>query len=441
MAKIRLVLSGVFLFVPFGFAQPRGPVSVAVDPVVEQELPATLRLVGTVRPDKTSTIAAEVEGVIRELHVEEGTFLKQGDIIVILDDANARYRLEEAEARLASLQAELDELVNGTRREELDRWRAAVEEAAAIRDKWEYERLRVEDLYKRGQTNQKEYHDAQMEHQAAVRRHAQLAAQLEEAVNGARPEAVLRARANLAAQQSMVNRLRRDVTMTCVRAPFDGFVTRKRTEIGQWIDAGGPVCEMIAVETVRVRVDVPASAFAYCRTGALASVEIEQPRASYEAEITRVIPQADPSARTFPIEIDLSNANHVLLPGMFVWAYVPAGAPGKRLLVNKDAIVQRGQLKQIFVVRGGDGAQPTAYPLNVTTGMEMRGMVEVQAIGLRAGEMVVCRGNEHLFMPTPVIPMSLPDPSATTQPVEAGAPVPSQIESREESRQASAAGQ
>lgn len=417
--------------------------SVAVAPVVEQELPATMRLVGTVRPDKVSTIAAEVEGVMRELYVDEGAFLRQGDAIAIIDDANARYRLEEAEARLASLQAELDELVNGTRREELDRWRAAVEEAAAIRDKWEYERLRVEDLYKRGQTNQKEYHDAQMEHQAAVRRHAQLSAQLEEAVNGARPEVLLRVRANVAAQQSVVNRLRRDVNMTRVRAPFDGFVTRKRTEIGQWIEIGGTVCEMISSETARVRVDVPATAYAYCRAGSPVSVEIEQPRASFEATVTRVIPLADTTARTFPIEIDLRNSDHALLPGMFVWAHIPAGAQKNRLLVNKDAIVQRGQIKQIFVVRSGADNQQTAYPMNVTTGMEIRGMVEVQAAGLQAGEMVVCRGNEHLFMPTPVIPMSLSDDPAPPPPAEAEAPLSSQPDGaaqRPDRERASAAG-
>ena len=132
--------------------------------------------------------------------------------------------------------------------------------------------------------------------------------------------------------------------------------------------------------------------------------------------IARIVPQADATARTFPIEIDLANADHKLLPGMFTWVNVPAGAPGKRLLVPKDAIVQRGQQKQIFVVRPGEKEQPTAYPLSVTTGLESRGLIEVQAPGLTAGEMVVCRGNEHIFMPTPVTASPISDAAASSQP-------------------------
>ncbi|MBL8878417.1 MAG: efflux RND transporter periplasmic adaptor subunit [Phycisphaerales bacterium] len=397
-------------------AQPMGPSTVAVSPVVEQSLPATLRLVGTVRPERTATIASELEGMIATVAMDEGAFVQRGSVLVELDHASARLRLDEARARLAALQAELDELLNGTRREELERWRAAVDEAEAIMQKWDYERRRVEDLFQRDQSNPKEHHDASMEHQAAVRRHAQLKAQLEQAMNGARPETVARARATLAAQQSVVDRLDRELKLTIVRAPFDGFVTRKRTEIGEWIEPGGAVCEMVAVETVRVRVDVPAAAFAYCAVGGATSVEFESTAKSLASTIARVVPQADASARTFPIEIDLNNADHKILPGMFAWAHVPAGAPGKRLLVPKDAIVQRGQLKQIFVVRPGEKEQPTAFPVSVTTGMETQGLIEVQAAGLAVGEMVVCRGNEGIYMPTPVIATPMVTTGATSQP-------------------------
>jgi multidrug efflux pump subunit AcrA (membrane-fusion protein) len=134
------------------------------------------------------------------------------------------------------------------------------------------------------------------------------------------------------------------------------------------------------------------------------------------AAITRVIPVANPAARTFPVEIDLPNADHTVLPGMFCWVRVPAGPPGRRLLAHRDAIVARGTSKQVFVVRR-EGNATAALPVTVTTGLEVGGEIEVSSAELQAGDLLVVRGNERLFGPTPVEPMM----SAASQPAAARA--------------------
>ena len=81
---------------------------------------------------------------------------------------------------------------------------------------------------------------------------------------------------------------------------------------------------------------------------------------------------------------------------------MPSGPDGKRLMVSKDAIVARGPSKQIYVVRPGKDGQLMAIPTSVNTGMEIGHEIEVEAAGLRAGDRVVCRGNERLYGPTPI---------------------------------------
>lgn len=397
---------------PPALAQGSGAIPVVVSTVSERDVPATIRLVGTVMADKESIVASEVSGAIVSFDVQEGQFLKQDDPIARVNPEVARLRLAEAQARLQSLQARLQELENGTRPEELRRARAAVGEAQAIKEKWEYERARIKRLFEMNQTSDKQSNDTEKEYTAACRRLDQAGAELEIAQNGPRAEVIAQARFDVASQTAIVARLQRDFDKTTLRAPFDGFVVKKRTEVGEWIEAGGPVCEMVAIETVKVRVDVPESAIRFAKPGSSAGVSVVALDKSYQAVVSRVVPRASAAARTFPIEIDLPNADHALLPGMFVWARVASGPPGKRLMVTKDAIVSQGERKQIFVLRRGENGATMAIPVPVRTGVEVGDEVEILTKQVRAGDRVVCRANENLHGPTAVIPT----PSAASQP-------------------------
>ncbi len=379
-----------------------GGMPVVVTPIVEREIPATVRLVGTVTADRSAVVASEVGGIIARFESDRGTYLRSGQTICVLDSAVAELKLAEAQAQLGSVRARLAELENGTREEELRRWEASQAEAQALYDKWDFERKRIAKLYEGGQSNEKERHDTEMEYLAASRRLAAIKAQLDEARNGPRPEAIARARHDVAAAQALVSRLARDVEKTTVAAPFDGFVVEKRTEVGEWIEAGGAVCEFVALDRVRVRADVPEAAIAHARVGSEATVEVEALGRIVAGAVSRVIPRAAPTARTFPVEIDVANADHALLPGMFVWAHVSAGPSSKRLMVSKDALVTRGGVRQIFVVREGAGGMQMATPIAVETGLERAGEIEIRTGEAAAGDLVVIRANERLYGPTPV---------------------------------------
>lgn len=395
------------------FAQGFGPTPVAVAPIVERDLPATLRLVGSVLADRQALVASEFAGIVAELPVREGQRLRAGDPICKLDPVPAELNLDQAQAQLAAFKATLERWENGEREEDLRRLKGLLDEAIAIQDKWRFELERVRGLTAANQSNTKEVNDAEKEFLAAEARVAQAQAAYDLACNGTRPEEIAKARFDVAAQESVVRQLQRRLEKMVIRAPFDGFIVSRRTEVGDWLDPGGAVCELVAIDTVKVRVDVPESAIPFAQVGAPASVRIEALDEARTAAISRRVPQAAAAARTFPVEIDVANADHAILPGMFVRANVPAGPLGKRLMAPKDAIVAHGIDKLIYVVRSGPDGAKVATPVAVETGLEIDATVEVRAEGLVPGEEVVVRGNERLnpMMPNPVIPM----PSATSQ--------------------------
>jgi multidrug efflux pump subunit AcrA (membrane-fusion protein) len=388
-----------------GVAQGPPPTPVTVTLIEQRSLPDSMRLVGTVRAERAAVVAAEIAGAVASWEVDEGEYVRKGALLCALDDVPAQLRLAEARARLEALEAGLRELENGTRPEELRRAEALVAESQAMAEKLGFERDRVAGLFEGGRSNPKEMHDAEMEYIAARRRLAQEEATLELLRNGPRVELIERARHELAAQQALVRQAERDMDKTRVLAPFDGFVAEKLTEVGAWIAEGGPVCDLIGTDTVRVRVDVPEAAIRFSRPGAPATVEIEALERSFEARVSRVVPRATLAGRTFPVEVDLPNADHTVLPGMYAWVHVPAGPAGERLMVSRDAIVMRGREKLIYVLRPGPSGE-MAMPVPVTTGLELSGMVEVSGIGLSAGDRAVSRANERLMGPSPVTVVS-----------------------------------
>ena len=228
-ATIWLLLAGAV------YAQPVN--KVLLGEAMYMELPATSRLVGSVRPNRVSLIGAEVEGLVAALPVRRGDYLKAGDLICRLKDDILRLELQAAQNKLASL-------------------KAAVDIAVADLDRWELEKQRVESLEIAKRANAKEMYDTLADFLMAQNR-------------------VREARQAVAEQEALVQLKEVEIGKTNIPAPFDGYVTELHTEVGQWLERGGQVVEMIDLEVVLVRVDAPESAIAHIQIGDEARIKFD----------------------------------------------------------------------------------------------------------------------------------------------------------------------
>lgn len=377
-----LAILGSAVAAPPAFAQ-MGPMKVRAARVTRSELQPTMRLTGTIRPRMRSTVAAEILGLVAEMPADEGDHLKKGDLICRLRDAPRVAAHDEAVARRHQL-AE------------------ALTESKALLDKAEFEHRRIESLWKEERGTEKEYFDAQADFRAAQGRYAQ-------------------AQHALAAQDAVVAFLADNLSRTEVRAPFDGVVVARMTEVGSWVEQGGAVVAMVDLSVARARVNVPESIVAYCSVGADVLVTVDALDRDYEGKISRVIPDADERARTFPVEVDLPNGDEALRAGMFISAAVPSGRRAERLVVPKDAVVLRGAAQTLFAIRETPQGM-MAMPVNVKVTAEVGDKVAVEAPvedppwrELADGVQVVVRGNEFMFGPSPVDVLPEDEPPAAAE--------------------------
>jgi RND family efflux transporter MFP subunit len=324
-------------------AQPpkgRPPTPVKVVTVSSKQVQRSVSLVGTAEPRKRSLVASEVAGLVKAFPVKEGQFVNKGQLLASLRTDTLEIRLDSAVA---------------SQREAKTRYEQAQKDLE-----------RVQVLFAKELVTQKEMDDAVAQEGALEKRLSQLEAEI---------------------------RLVQDrLSKSTIMAPFAGWITKEHTEIGQWVEEGGPVVELVDLVRVEVQVPLPEEFVRDVRVGdpvvaffdALPGVEVK-------GTIFSVIAQADRAARTFPIKVELANPDLHIKSGMVARVSLAVGAPYQAVVIPKDALVLKGGKEFAFIVANNTVMQVAVTPLT-----HFEEFVEVQG-AIEEGMQVVVEGNERLL--------------------------------------------
>lgn len=340
------------LGIPLAAAQDRpAPVTIAIAEV--GPLFQEVSLTGTAMARRVSKLSPKVDGLVAEMLVDEGDPVALGEVLVRLDQ-------ELAEIELASAYAALEEA------------EARLKEAMRQRDE------AAELVAKK--------HIPQTTYEGTI-------AQVE--INEA---AAKRLRAEHGRQKEIVER-------HVIRAPFDGTVGDKLVEVGEWVQTGTPVIELVEIDNLRVDVPVPQHYFRQVNVGTPAIVRFDAlPDQTFETQVTMKVPVSNPAARTFPVRIEMDNRAGLKAPGMSarVTFLLREDGEADALKVPRDAVVRRPDGSQtVWLVTDKDGI-PSAIPVAVETGRTAGTSIEILGDALNPSDKIVVRGNENLQPGQPV---------------------------------------
>lgn len=386
------------------------PALVEVQPIVSREVSEGQTFVGTAIPFKKATVGSAVAGRVTEVFVEVGDRVQEMQPLAQLLIETIALERDSAKAELQLRQQMLAELQNGSLPEEIEQAQAAMEAAQARVDYLQSRQTRFQQLEGTRSVTAGELEESLTtlrEAQAAFR---QAKATFDLAKQGPRQEKIAQAQASVAVQQAAVDRLEDMLSKHTMISRFDGYVTAKHTEIGQWVNQGDPVADVVALDVVEIQAFVLESYVPYVRLGQTARVEIPAlPGKTFVGEVVAVSAQADPKSRTFEVRVRVTNEFEGELPiikaGMIARVVLPTGPTTDALLVPKDSVTLGGARPLIWTVdpatietyeengitfRRGI-ASPTAIQLGVADGEW------IQAIGpVQPGRFVVSKGNERI---------------------------------------------
>lgn len=428
-------LAGYVSALPAAEPSGRPMASVKVEPVDERVVAPQQTFVGEVVPARRSIVGSAVDGRIIELSVTDGSEVHMvdaaegekrplGEPIAQLLTDTISIEIAAAEATLALRQQELNELKAGTRPEEISQAKARLEAAKAAMDFAKAVYARVDTLFRQARTVSREEFEQSLSLSLRAEQD-QIAAQAayEMAVQGPRIEQIRQAEARLAAAQEEVRRLEDRREKHTIRTPFAGAVSAKRAEVGQWVSAGDAIAEIVQLDPIEIEVAVPEAFITHVRRTAEPEISVRLdslPDREFLGTVTRIVPQADVRARTFPVKITLPNVrteggDFLLKAGMLARATLTIGPSRKALLVSKDALIlERDRPTQIRVVEKDPQGLWRVRSLVVQVGIEVGSQAQITG-AVQAGQLVIVEGNERVFDGQPVNPVTSP-PAARAAP-------------------------
>jgi RND family efflux transporter MFP subunit len=271
------------------------PAGLATQRIELEAAPAERLLDGTVEAVHQSTVSAQTAGRVTEVLFDVNDVVSAGALIV-------RIRSTEQVAGLTQAQA-------------------ALKEATAREAEAQTRYQRIYDMYQRRVVAKATLDEASASRDAAV--------------------------ARLVAARAGLDAAREGVAYTEIRAPYSGVVTQKHVQVGEAVAPGAPLMTGASLDALRVVVEVPQSVIEQVRAVRKAAVYVDGGR--IESTDLTLFPAAQSESNTFRARIELPRGVQGLAPGMFVKVGLLTGE-ASRLLVPRTAIVERSEMRALYVV-------------------------------------------------------------------------------------------
>lgn len=319
-------------------AAEAAPVQASTVVVGEAAVPSFLTLTGTLTAFEDSDVAAGAAGKVLSVHVERGSLVKKGDVLVRLDARAASAGAAEARAQV-----------------ELVRTQKELAEADCQRN---------QQLFEGGSVSAADHQRVQAQ--------------------------CRNANANVAVAEARQQLIENNLADTTIRAPFDGLVAERVVAVGEYVRQDSRIVTLLATEVLRLELTVPEAS----ATGVQRDQEVEftltaDPATVHRTKVAYVGPGLRRGTRDLVVEALVPNAGHKLMPGQFATAKLRLGDVALPV-VPREAVRDEGTQHRVFVVSEGR-LEERLVQLGESVGTAV-GVLS----GVRAGERVVSAARADL---------------------------------------------
>jgi RND family efflux transporter MFP subunit len=365
------------------------PIAVKVVKPTPGGLARTSRQMGEVMAAQQQRLVPLISGTVQEVNVDIGDPVKKGQTLIVFDAPLVRKELEQAMAavKMAEAQAEEAEALVTTAQADVEFAKAGLAKAEALTRKGDAPRAEILAAHA-------EVAAAKADVQVKIGKLAHAKAALKAA------------RANMDVSQVAVDKTRIQESFTRITAAFDGVVTRRTADPGNFVQASDsrlltPLLTLQRTDPLRVVAQLPGQDAPFVARGDRVELVFDElPGVRIAGQIARFSPVIDAPNRTMTVEIDVPNPDGRLMPGMqgTITIHFKKRLTGA-LVVPLSCIVHRsGGMNMVYIVRDGK-----AHLTRVTVTANDEKNAEILE-GVKASDLIV---TEPLTLPGAVVPVEV----------------------------------
>lgn len=374
---------------PAGTAQPV-TVEVTTAAAIQRDLPRFFEATGSLAGDQQTDVAPQTSGKVVAVGVDIGSPVRRGQMLVRLDDAELKLRVEQAATQVEQAKAavrQAEEKIGLRPGQAFDPNRVAEVSAARVAlDLAEKNLRRAEKLIESGDVSRSFYDEQRA-------RRDQLKEQYDVAVAQARQNyaAVEVARTNVANAESQLAIARKNLSYAVIPSPIDGFVSERTADLGEYVSPQQKVATLVRTNPLRIRIDIPEQAISEVHVGQSVSITTSAwPDKNFAGRVARIAPNVSATSRTLTVEAEIENGSGALKPGQFATVRILQERAAPAVLVPARAVVNDAGVSRVFVVKNGHAEQRL-----VQTGQTEGDLIEVKS-GVAADEQVATSNLEQL---------------------------------------------
>jgi multidrug efflux pump subunit AcrA (membrane-fusion protein) len=325
---------------------------------------------GTLAAFDQSTAGVKVAGRLSSISVDLGSVVRRGQAIAQIEANDYKLRVQQSEAALGQARARLGLSPDGPDDKVNVDQTGTVRQAKAQLDEASLNRERAVRLVQQGVVAKADFDAADAAFKVAQSRYQDA---LEEIKNR---------QALLAQRRSELALARQQLADTTVYAPIDGIVQLKRASVGEYLASGAPVVDIVRMNPLRLRAEVPERDAGTVRFGQNVRVSVEGDGKVYLGQIKRLSPVITQQNRMLMVEADVQNDGN-LRPGSFAKAEIVTNDAKMAVTVPNNAIVTFAGIEKVIVVQNGKALEKP-----ITTGRKSGEWTEILA-GVNVGDQVI----------------------------------------------------
>jgi RND family efflux transporter MFP subunit len=383
------------------------PIAVDTAAVTSRQISRSVYVTGTLAADETSNLASTGGGQVRATPAAAGSYVREGDVLVELDPADAKLRLVQAKAALEQAAVALrqaqtsmilaaDGKFDPTQQPEVIGAKAAADTSENQAKLAKQNLARYTNLMQTGDISNSAFEQAFQQSVMAGEQSKSAEQAYLSTLNRAKGsyqglDSLKAANDAASAQLALAQRA---LDATAIRAPFSGMLVARLVAAGEYVPPGGRVATILKTNPLQLQAQIPEAESALMRTGLHVTIRVA---AFGEREFTGVVQSVggavDPASRTSMVQARIENGEGQLRPGMFASGRIALAAQETALFVPRSAVLSAGSGTATVVYSIASG---TARAVLVRTGERSGDLLQIVS-GLAANQVVATEGAQNLY--------------------------------------------
>ena len=364
--------------------------------VQAQNLEADIEQVGTLSANLKVNLATETGGTIEKLLFERGDRVTKGQVLAEISANSMRIEVQQAEAAAAVAASQLRKVERGSRPEEIRIAKATVERAEAALREAENNFKRMKELHGYNAISNSQYDSAEKGVETARASLTSAKEQLELAKKGPRAEDKQAARARHARAQATLAMAQDHLRKSVVRSPCNGIIAFRKVEVGEVLSPGTVVTQVVDLEKMKIQLSLGEKYVPILDRVKRFPFTVDAiPGSSFECRLTFVSPTADPTTRSFPLELLIDEPDPRMADGMTVRVRFPLVDQRKSIKIHSSWLAEENGQIGLFVIMDGKALFKRVtlgsyyeQKVEILSGLSDREQVITTPAGLETGDVV-----------------------------------------------------